>query len=217
MHSHVSRQPSALVLQDDTRLTSAYITISRLSGVHYFADVAGGLHAHIQTRLDEISRHRISLGVIAQTTSDNMREITFALDSSFSLHQHQCADPQGLLLRLLATDLRTITTGYPGSPLHWTRNNSLLRRVFEWLSMMTTYSCDNILLRLRDPYLDGIRSILINEPIQQMLLSSKAPGLRTLAFILACEHARICIDDDSSLGMSQLLFRFIRSSLIILR
>lgn len=168
-----------------------------------FLAVTGSRHDTTLDLPDPATRHRISLGVIARAPSDKTEQVTFSPDVAFSLREHyNYGDPQMLCLRLLATDLATVTAGNPGSPSDWIRDDSSLRRVFEWLSMMNAYSYTNASFRLQaDRHLDGLRSVLNNEPDHKTLLGSRAPGLRTLAFILASRHAKVSITENKSLGM----------------
>lgn len=70
--------------------------------------------------------------------------------------------------------------------------------------MMTAYSNSDTSFRLQaDRHLDGLRSILNDEPDHKALLGSRAPGLRTLAFIVTSKHAKVSITENKSLGMFQ--------------
>lgn len=169
-------------------------------------------NAHTSRNLpqaDPITCHRISLGVIAQLPLDKTQQVIFCLNTEFSLgHYCYTGGPQvhSLRLGLLAADLRSVITGNTGSSSDWIRDDSSLRRVFEWLSMMTALGYFSASFRLQaDRYLDGLRSILNNEPTHETLLGSRAPGLRTLAFIVAIQHAKVSITENKSLGMLQLL------------
>lgn len=155
---------------------------------------------------DLVTRHRINLGVMARLPSDKTQQVRFCLNTKFSLRwYYYTGDPQTLRLRLLAVDLGTVTAGNSGSPSDWIRDDSSLRRVFEWLSMMTAYGCLNPSFRLQaDHYLDGLRSILNDELDHKTLLGARAPGLRTLAFILTSRHAKVSNTENRSLGMFQL-------------
>lgn len=96
---------------------------------------AGWLDAHTTRSLsqaDPITRHRISLGVIVQLSSDKTQQVMFRLNTKFSLHwYYYYGDFKGLRLRLLAADLANATAVNPGSSLDWIRDDSSLRRVFE--------------------------------------------------------------------------------------
>lgn len=173
---------------------------------------ASNVDAVVDSGIETITNQRRLLGVVVNSTSESSEKQTFSLGSWFNPERNYGNFPRNdMAIQLLATELRQAILNRPiGNSVDWVHDSVRLGTVFELLSCMA-HSLWPFPTPLKiEQYLDGLRAIFDVSAEQKLWLVERAPGLRLLAFWIACHCSKVVVGADNKLGKCLFLVDIIK-------